>query len=355
MSHILPNTSRAFDVPRRSFLFSTRLRLTCLLLAGLGFTRFVSAEDSQTILKPRLAGDYVNIYQPVGDVFPGPSTEELEAGKFYKEWVPNDHCFVRSKSGRWHSFGITHPRTSLDRIHDGEVLSFHALAPEGPLSAILEEGSWEDQPKVLPPSQRPGEPLPNHAPYIIRREGLFHMIYGPTPMRLAVSEDLNQWTPKGNLENAPEGRDPSIFIHDGTYYLVVCDEGKVHVSTSTDFKSWKRQGVIVEMPEGTDPESPSIIQLGDRFYLFVCGWDGNWDKKELQGAYQHKTYVYMSRNPLLFEQQIAVLDAHAPEIFQDEVGDWFISSAEWPYRGVSIAPLAWDSIPAPDSSPSLDK
>jgi hypothetical protein len=38
---------------------------------------------------------------------------------------------------------------------------------------------------------------------------------------------------------------------------------------------------------------------------------------------------------------VAELQAHAPEIFHDEVGDWYISSVEWPHRGVSIAPLTW--------------
>ncbi|MBT6146109.1 MAG: hypothetical protein HOH74_11800, partial [Gemmatimonadetes bacterium] len=78
--------------------------------------------------------------------------------------------------------------------------------------------------------------------------------------------------------------------------------------------------------------------------LFVCGWDGEWDRVDLQGAYQHKTYVYQSDDPMKFalESEVAVIDAHAPEIIQDEEGDWFISSVEWPHRGVSIARLVWD-------------
>jgi beta-fructofuranosidase len=86
-----------------------------------------------------------------------------------------------------------------------------------------------------------------------------------------------------------------------------------------------------------------LIRYNNTFYLFVCGWDGNWDQKETQGAYQHITYVYQSDDPLHFtpENLITTLDAHAPEVFQDEDGNWFISSAEWPHRGISIAPLSW--------------
>jgi hypothetical protein len=32
---------------------------------------------------------------------------------------------------------------------------------------------------------------------------------------------------------------------------------------------------------------------------------------------------------------------------QDEDGDWFISSVEWPHRGLSIAPLVWKQQPVP--------
>jgi beta-fructofuranosidase len=96
------------------------------------------------------------------------------------------------------------------------------------------------------------------------------------------------------------------------------------------------------MRKGIDPESPSIARYNGTFYLFVCGWNGKWDRKDIQGAYQHKTYVYQSDDPLWFENEVAVLDAHAPEISQDEAGDWFISSVEWPHRGVSIARLGWE-------------
>jgi beta-fructofuranosidase len=53
--------------------------------------------------------------------------------------------------------------------------------------------------------------------------------------------------------------------------------------------------------------------------------------------------VFRSGDPLDFKAApcVAELKAHAPEVFRDEDGDWFISSVEWPHRGVSLAPLAW--------------
>ena len=64
------------------------------------------------------------------------------------------------------------------------------------------------------------------------------------------------------------------------------------------------------------------------------------------GAYQHKTYVFQSDDPLKFgvdaEKQITTLNAHAPEIFQGEDEQWYISSVEWPNRGVSVDKLNWE-------------
>ncbi len=176
-----------------------------------------SGKDSRVSV-PRIAGEYVHVYQPAGDVFPGPNAANLVAGRFYDEWVPNDHCFVRDESGRWHAFGITHPLTDVSNIHAGEHLLFHAVAPAGALKEGLRGGSWKDLPKILPPSERPGEMAAIHAPWILRRNGLFHMVYGPTPIRYAVSEDLRSWTPKGNLPGTPSGRDPQVFRWNDTYY-----------------------------------------------------------------------------------------------------------------------------------------
>ena len=169
------------------------------------------------------------------------------------------------------------------------------------------------------------------------------MVYGPTPIRYAVSRDLRKWTPMGRLRSAPSGRDPHVFLWNDTYHLIVCGVHDEWAATSTDFQTSTQCGPILKMKAGVDPESPLVVRYNGTFYLFVCGWNGVWDREDIQGAYQHKTYVYQSDNPLKFEleNEVAVLDAHAPEILQDETGDWFVSSVEWPHRGVSIARLVW--------------
>jgi len=87
-----------------------------------------------------------------------------------------------------------------------------------------------------------------------------------------------------------------------------------------------------------------LFRYNGTFYLFVCGWNGRWNRKDLNGAYQHVTYVYQSDKPFSFDvdTQVTRLSAHAPEVFQDERDNWYISSAQWPSRGVSVARLVWE-------------
>jgi beta-fructofuranosidase len=298
---------------------------------------------------PGISCAYINVYQPAGDVFPGPSTGPLEAGRHYDEWVANDHCFVRDAQGRWHVFGITHPKSGLEDVHAGEYQSFHALAPKGALKDVLRKGAWKDEPKILPPSQRKGEMPENHAPCIFKVDGIYHMIYGPSPLRHATSTDLYDWVPRGPLANSLITRDPNVFFWNDVWHVLTCGVADVRMATLENFSACGQSRVILKMKDGVDPESPTLIHHAGTFYLFVCDWNYVWDRKDLQGAYQHITRVYQSDDPFHFDvnREIAQIKAHAPEIFKgdtpqgDSDRDWYISSAEWPYRGISIAPLEW--------------
>ncbi|MBI5095641.1 MAG: hypothetical protein HZB26_24800 [Candidatus Hydrogenedentes bacterium] len=293
---------------------------------------------------PRIEDAYTNVYKPSGDVYPGPAAGPLAPGKYYEKWVPNDHCFVRDEHGRWHCFGITHPESGVEEIHAGEYQSFHALAPAGTLKSVLREGAWKDEAKVLPPSARPGEIPENHAPCIVKTGHVYQMIYGPHPLRRATSRDLYMWVPQGIVANSPITRDPNLLLWKDTYHVLTCGQFDVRMAKLDGFTSCGESRVILTMPDKIDPESPTLIQRDGTFYLFVCGWNGIWDKKDIEGAYQHVTYVYQSDDPFRFDagKEVTRLNAHAPEIFQDEDGDWYISSVEWPHRGVSIARLVWE-------------
>ena len=296
---------------------------------------------TQSFKRPRIDGEYVPVYRPAPDIFPGPDSERFRAGLLYDDWVPNDHTILKGADNRWHAFGITHPAPPPGAgPHEAEWLSFHAATPAGTLPQHLRDGAWKDLPKVLSPADRVGERYENQAPYIIQREGLYYMIYGPTPLRLATSPDLLTWTPQGALFVEERGaRDPCVLYWEGTYILVYVTEHSILARTSSDLKVWSQNPVeIFRMRRPGDPESPVLLRHDGAFYLFWCIWDAT------HGDYDHRTFVFRSENPLDFRDAslVSEIDAHAPEVFIGENNGWYISSAEWPHRGVSIARLIWE-------------
>lgn len=290
---------------------------------------------------PRIAGAFTAVYRPEGDVFPGPNSQHLEAGKWYDTWVPNDHCFIKGPNHGWHVFGITHPLTPMEpgSVHDGEWLAFHAQAPPGTLKDTLMDAAWEERPKILPPARRPDERSELYAPFIVEREGLYHMFYGPEPIRLAISEDLDRWDPMGAMfSHGQSARDPCVLAHEEIYWMAYVAGNSVFVRTSSDLRRWTAEPIeIFRMHQKGSPESPFLLQREKTYYLFWCIYDGT------HGLYDHRTFVYSSETPRKIDswEPITELHAHAPEIVRDEDGNWYISSVEWPERGVSLAPLEW--------------
>ncbi|MDR3269521.1 MAG: family 43 glycosylhydrolase [Tannerella sp.] len=316
-----------------------------ILLTGLFLLSLSSCRSGgKSCFIPEIAGPYVLVYEPQPDVYYGPDTKDLRTGETYALWQPNDHCFVQGSDGYWHAFGITHPATLPGQgLHQGEYASFHAVSPAKSFERSCVENSWADQPKVLPPQERPDEIPANHAPVIIKEGALYRMIYGHTPFRMAVSEDLYHWTPVGEIGSGilTDGRDPNLMYWNETYYLVYCAGNCVKASTSANLRDWTEPVVIFNPPQETDQcESPTLLHYGEKFYLFWCIWDSG---DPNSNPYDERTYVYASDNPLDFGGQplLTELKGHAPEIFQDEKGQWYISSADYPGRGLSVAPLMW--------------
>lgn len=311
---------------------------------GSSQSRSAQKDVKQTkCLVPFLAGDYVPVYIPQGDVFPGPDTKDLKTGTYYPLWQPNDHCFVKGPDKRWHALGITHPASEPGQSrHQGEYTSFHAVSSGETFENSCKDSSWTDKPKVLSPAERPGESSSNHAPVVIKEGKLYKMIYGPTPFRMATSEDLYKWTPKGPVGATKAlGRDPNMMVWNKTYYLVYCAGNSVKVTTSKDLQNWTDPVEIFKPEVETyQCESPTLLHYKGKFYLFWCLWD---TAGKNNNGYDARTFVYYSDNPLNFNGQSLVteLQSHAPEIFQGEKNEWYISSAQYPQRGISVARLSW--------------
>jgi beta-fructofuranosidase len=287
---------------------------------------------------PRLGSDYTRVYCPAPDVFPGPDSARLRAGETYTDWVPNDHTLIPGPDGHWHMLGITHPSVPLPDIHEGEWLAFHARSDSAHLSECTAPDSWLDLPKVLPPAVRHGERCELYAPFVIEHGGLYWMYYGPAEMRLATSTDLYRWTPCGPVfEHGMDARDPCV-IRDGDGFVMVYVAGNtVFARESRDLRGWTEPTAVFTPGRAGAPESPFLVRREEGWYLFWCIYDGT------NGCYDNRTFVQYAPDWRHFasEDPVAQLQAHAPEIVRDENGNWLISSAEWPCRGVSLALLDW--------------
>ena len=282
---------------------------------------------------PRVEDDFVTIYIPGGDKFPGPDSKTLKAGQWYNSWVPNDHTFIQAKDGFWHGFGCTDP------ANEAYWLSFHITSSAKTLRESLMCGRWKEHKKILTPADRPEERKELYAPFVKEYNGEYYMFYGPTDIRLAKSSDLFNWRPCGTLFTHSSGcaRDPHVSIIDGLFYMVYMADQSVFLRTSKDFLSWSEPSLEIYKIKGKGwPESPSLIKYNSAFYLFWTICDGTC-------SYDDRTHVFRSYKPDNFNdaEELPLLRAHCPEFIQDDDGQWYISSAERPNRSISMAKLKW--------------
>lgn len=284
--------------------------------------------------------DYVRVFHSAPQVYTGPDAVEVRKYRFYLNYVPNDHTFVSGPDGRIHLFGITHPETSPANVHDGELLLCHGICPGDPFCT----DAFVDCGNVLPPDDRPGDLPEIHSPAIVFRDGLYRMVYGPLQFRQLISPDLFYWQRGETLFCDPEdgSRDPQISQLDGEYLLCYCKGNAVMLAQSSDFASWSKPRKLLELPPEVAPESPFLYHRDGIFYLLVCLWNpALWSGQDIAGAYQAKTLVFAAETlDFSYDDVLTSIDSHAPEIL--EYGNrLFISSAEYPARGIHLAELGF--------------
>lgn len=310
---------------------------------------------------PAVVGGYTLIYKPQPDVYSGKDTEHYKNGETYTNWQTNDHTFIKGQSikgsgDRWHCFGITRPNdVKHDGVHEGEGTCFHAVAPIGELANAFRPQVWTDKPKLDVSGC-------GWAPHCIKI-GKAYSLISSTNGR-AESTDLFDWKDKGKLNvKGSRTRDPDVLFWNGIYYLVRCNNQSVSLVTSVDFVNWTDPvNIFTAQQESWNCESPTLVQHDGVFYLFWCLWDSAGSGAELEAlydghdpsTYDYRTFVYASDTPMDFNDRppVAQLMAHAPEIIQDEKGRYFISSADYPRRGINLARLVWNSDN--DQSPAAE-
>jgi beta-xylosidase len=276
------------------------------------------------------AGEFKLIYNP--------STGEKE------QWYVNDHCFIKGPDGMWHLFGITHQEPMAPIDEDNFA---HAVSPN------LTSG-WEKKPFALKVDESKGE---SHlwAPHVIYHNGLYYMYYcggsnegnNKYKINLATSKNLYDWErhpANPMVVDGYDARDPFILKQkDGwiMYYTATSEpNGGNHIVaavTSKDLIHWSDKKVVFTDPSvgtyGGPTESPTVIQRGKCYYLFIGPRD------DYRG-----TCVYRSKNPFEFkiENLVGKINSHAAEVVRDDNGDWYVSHCGWGQGGVYLAPLQWN-------------
>lgn len=263
----------------------------------------------------------------------------------------NDHSIVQDRNGAWHLFGIT----SHAGGPSNERYFVHAKAEQ-----LIAEQEMEEIGVVMNHGTRAW------APGVIRHEDCYYMYYGPSPTKLAVSVDLNEWM---GYEIKMCGQPPLschrdhfvMRLNEYTWimYVVGVKDGYGAVSclVSNDLLHWRfvqyaltSEGDAPLKPAWGAFESPYVVQYEGMYYLFVTYTDCNKEN------YQN-TLVFASTNPYDFgtytqsrhkEMVISELCAHAGEVlFDSSTNSYYMTTCGWrnygiPVEGgVGIAKLEW--------------
>lgn len=317
-----------------------------------------SASRTTPIPVPVLSGEYVHIYQPQGQVYRSCDHPLFKSGDYCENWVSNDFTIINDGE-KWHMIGITGPRLpkeiyrdEFDRTpglaHGPELQLFHAVAEGETFSEVFSDKSFKDCGNILSSCDRPTERPEIWAPYLVKRDDGFHLVYSPQRIRQRITKDFKTWSPAPDLfvSESESARDINVYEENGISYVIYVKGKSVVYRTSEDFLHWSEEKVLYTCHfKNGDPESPFLIKNGEFYYLFWCLFDGQ------NGSFDNRTYVFASNTleGLNDSAPITMLPAHAPELVKDNDGTWYLLSAYYPKNGINAVKLEFKPryIPKP--------
>lgn len=240
----------------------------------------------------------------------------------------NDFCLFRDRDGVWHAIGIVGTGT-----WDSEQTLFHAVGDDL-------EAPFTPLPDVLAEPAAAGVAPQKHAPFVICREGVYHLFYRRPPGTIlqVCSDDPYTWKGLGEVVFARrDARDVCIVEVDGQYRMIYCQSeivdgvprSAILARRSADLSVWSAPEVLhvdtARPAEHSYLESPYLVPEGDGWYLF-CRHRLLDDRRA--------TTVYWAETPDRFPSGerawcAEIPNCHAPEIVRS--GDhWYIARVSGP-------------------------
>ena len=304
------------------------------------------------IYRPRLAGGWQTLFKP----------------SQYGNYI-NDHTVFQDASSQWRLVGIT---SKSDGDFNLERYFAVGSSPDFP----PENGMQEESPLA-----DFGELA--WAPHVIRSDETYHMYWSPHQLHHMTSQDGITWDDHQVIMSTPYNRffrDPMMLqIAEGQWLLYTTARStyfsQVDVYQSFNLVEWQYIRTALRSGWGSERnspfssmESPFVLDFEGRYYLSLTYnndsffWPGILMLFQIwpdPGSY-NETLVFHSDNPYDFGEYrgrenssglLAILQAHAAEfIYHPETGQWYITSAGWPWittltsGEVAVAPLEWDFL-----------
>lgn len=241
----------------------------------------------------------------------------------------NDHTVFQDLHGVWHVIGITKESPAIEP--DQERFFCHGTG------ADLAAGGFQDRWKVCDFGERAW------APAVAHNGERFVMLYGPEPMRTAISDEGHHWRQAPNRVDGcpPDGnmRDQMVVRLDDETWLMYATAlkdggGAINLFVGEDLLHWRFVRTVWRCtpaaplrPAWSAAESPFVFRHDGAWFLSVTYTDGPHN--------YHNTLLFRSSTPFDFGRYDganawATLHAHAPEYLRHpETGQWYITSCGW--------------------------
>lgn len=201
------------------------------------------------------------------------------------------------------------------------------------------------------------------APHVIKDGDTFRVFYGDwVRICTAESKDGKTFTRIRGADQQPalfkeaddaNARDPMVLKVGNQWHCYYTahpnKKGSVYARTSADLLKWSDAKIVANGGQAGDKsfsaECPHVVELSPgHFYLFRTQRYG----KDAQ------TSVYHSTDPLDFGladkngdamHLVGTLPVAAPELIQHN-GEWFIAALRPDLKGIQLAKLVWEDVPA---------